>query len=75
MGRKNKMPAKVKAFWCWGCLSFVVIDWKAGKYFCAKLCEDINPRDHMNCRQRNIVPFTEDEDDGEQLELDMEGAE
>lgn len=73
MSRKNKMPAKVRSFWCWGCRSFIVIDYKAGKYFCAKLQQDINPRDYMHCKLR-FASFFDDEDDepeAEQLDLGL----
>lgn len=70
MGKKNKIPAKVKQYWCYGCRSFIIIDWKTGKYFCARKQEDIHPSQEVSCKLRNIVPFTEDEEP-EQDELPL----
>ena len=69
--KKNKIPGRVKAFWCYGCKSFVMISITDNKYFCARLMQDINPKEHMDCRLRNIDDFTQDDD---QMEIDFEGA-
>jgi len=61
MGKKTKIPAKIKQFWCYGCRSFIIIDWKTGEYFCARKQEDIHPSQESSCKLRNFVPFDDEE--------------
>ncbi len=63
MARKMKIPAKIKTYWCWGCRSFIIIDYKAGKYFCARKQDDIHPSQESHCRLRNFMPFDDEEFD------------
>ena len=62
MGKKNKIPAKVKQYWCYGCLDFVIIDWKKGMYYCAKRDEYIHPSQEVSCKARRITGLFEDDD-------------
>ena len=55
--RTNQIPGRVKQYWCYGCNSFVIIDWKEGKYHCTLLDKDIRPAEHFDCKSRNITDF------------------